>query len=80
MQAKATYQGVLERDDMRLRPFILSRSGFIGMQKFSAIWTGDNRAYYEELPISMNMIMQLGISGVPFTGADIPGFGETPTN
>ncbi len=57
MHAKATYTGVLDRDDGKLRPFILSRSGFIGMQKFSALWTGDNRAYFEELPISMNMII-----------------------
>ena len=80
MHAKATYEGMLKKDNERLRPFILSRSGFMGTQKYAAIWTGDNRAYFNEMPISISMMMQLTISGIHFTGSDVPGFADTPTN
>ncbi|MEM2637455.1 MAG: glycoside hydrolase family 31 protein, partial [Candidatus Korarchaeota archaeon] len=56
------------------RPFILSRSGFAGIQKYAAVWTGDNWSTWEHLRLSIWMISNLGISGVPFVGADIGGF------
>jgi alpha-glucosidase (family GH31 glycosyl hydrolase) len=42
MMAKATYEGLIERDQGELRPFVLSRSVFLGSQKYGAKWTGDN--------------------------------------
>jgi len=54
MMAKATYEGLVERDQGELRPFVLSRSVFIGSQKYGAKWTGDNQASYEELRVSIN--------------------------
>ncbi|PMQ02446.1 MAG: alpha-glucosidase [Dictyoglomus sp. NZ13-RE01] len=56
------------------RPFILTRSGFSGIQRYSAIWTGDNRSLYEHLLMSFPMIMNMGLSGVTFAGADVGGF------
>ena len=41
----ATFDG-FKRARPTKRPFILSRSGFIGTSKYSAIWTGDNVANY----------------------------------
>ncbi|MGI9951679.1 TIM-barrel domain-containing protein [Moorellaceae bacterium AZ2] len=58
------------------RPFILSRSGFSGIQRYAALWTGDNRSHWEHLKISIPMLLNLGLSGMPFTGADIGGFAE----
>jgi alpha-glucosidase len=56
------------------RPFVLSRSGWAGIQKYAAVWTGDNYSTWDHLKLSVEMIMSIGISGIPFVGADIGGF------
>ena len=58
---------------------MLTRSFFLGSQRFGTYWTGDNTAFYEELQGSISMIMQLGNAGHPFGGSDIPGLYGTPT-
>ncbi len=58
-----------------MRPFILSRAGFAGIQKYSAVWTGDNSSWWEHLESEMATLMGLGLSGVSFVGADVGGFG-----
>ncbi|RMH57047.1 MAG: alpha-glucosidase [Candidatus Hydrogenedentota bacterium] len=65
----------LKRARPRTRPFILTRSGFSGVQKFAWVWTGDNRSDWKHLSMSIPMLLNLGLSGVPFVGADIGGFG-----
>ncbi len=64
----------LERFGNGKRGFVLTRAGFAGIQRYSAVWTGDNSSYWEHLAFSIPMILGLGLSGVAFTGADIPGF------
>ncbi len=56
------------------RPFVLTRSGYAGVQKYAAIWTGDNWSSFNQIGLSVRMIMNLGLSGVAFSGADIGGF------
>lgn len=67
----------------RLRPdarsFFLTRSGFAGIQSYAAVWTGDNTASWEHLRMSLPMLCNLGLSGVPFVGADIGGFWDDAT-
>jgi alpha-glucosidase len=58
------------------RPFVLSRAGSAGIQRFAAVWSGDNCSRWEHLAMSIPMLCGLGASGVPFVGADIPGFFE----
>jgi len=41
---RATHEGVLDRDNRERRSFVLTRSFFIGSQKYGAFWTGDNVA------------------------------------
>jgi alpha-glucosidase len=56
------------------RPFILTRAGYAGLQRYSAIWTGDNRAEEDHMLLGVRLMNSLGLSGVPFSGMDIGGF------
>lgn len=56
------------------RPFVLSRAGCAGIQRYSANWLGDNFSRWDHLWMSMPMSMGLGLSGQPFVGADVGGF------
>ncbi len=56
------------------RPFLLSRSGFAGIQRMSSVWTGDSKSRFRHLAGSITQILSLGLSGVSFAGADIGGF------
>lgn len=61
------------------RSFVLTRSGFAGIQRWSAVWTGDNHSLWPHLEMSLPMICNLGLSGVAFSGADIGGFAGNAT-
>lgn len=73
--ARATYEG-LQRLQPETRPFVLSRSGTGGIQRYAAVWTGDNTSRWEYIPLAVAMCLNLSMSGVPFTGVDIGGFWE----
>lgn len=75
---RATYEGV-RRLRPEERPFVLTRAGFAGEQRYTAAWTGDNVASWDHLRLSLPMLLNLGLSGVPFVGSDIGGFIGTPT-
>ncbi|MFP3870032.1 MAG: TIM-barrel domain-containing protein [Syntrophobacteria bacterium] len=62
-----------------LRPFILTRAAFGGAQRVAALWGGDNSSAWEHLAASLPFLMNLGLSGMPFVGVDIGGFGGDAT-
>ena len=74
LEAEATYNA-FKLLNTNQRPFILSRSGTIGLQKWSALWTGDNHSSWEHLRENLYMVVNLNLSGMFFCGADIGGFG-----
>ena len=74
LMAEATRRGLLKASPDR-RTFLLSRSGFTGGQKHSAHWTGDNWSNYHHLHMSIGKTLNLALSGMPFNGGDVPGFG-----
>ncbi|EPB70041.1 glycosyl hydrolase, family 31 [Ancylostoma ceylanicum] len=78
LQHSSTFQGQLDRTGGKDRPFILTRSGFVGTQRTAAIWTGDNTAEWSHLAIAAPMLLSLSVSGVPFVGADVGGFFGNP--
>ncbi len=61
------------------RHFILTRAGFAGIQRYSAVWTGDNVASELHLKIACRMSQNIGLSGVPFVGSDVGGFVGNPS-
>ncbi len=73
LMGKATYEGMKKQLHGK-RPFLLTRAGYAGVQKYGSVWTGDNRSFWEHLQMSLPMVMNLGLSGVPFTGPDVGGF------
>jgi len=73
LEDKATYEGLKESLDNE-RPFVLTRAGFAGVQRYSAVWTGDNRSFWDHIKTAMPMLMNLGMSGVTFCGTDVGGF------
>lgn len=75
--ARASYEGT--REALQKRPFILTRSGYAGLQRYSALWTGDNRAEDDHMLAGVRLLSSLGLSGVPFTGMDIGGFTGNPS-
>ncbi|CRG87399.1 alpha 1,3-glucosidase [Talaromyces islandicus] len=75
----ATFQGMVERKKgEQQRPFILTRSFYAGTQRMGAMWTGDNQAEWGHLAMSIPMVLNQGIAGFPFAGADVGGFFGNP--
>ena len=73
---RASRQGLLLANPQK-RPFILSRSNFLGGHRYAATWTGDNLSSWDQLKLSVPMTLTLGLSGQPFNGPDIGGFCES---
>jgi alpha-glucosidase len=76
--ARATFEGVRKLRPQN-RPFVLTRAGYAGVQRYAAVWTGDNVASWEHLALTIPMLTNLSISGVPFVGADVGGFVGSPS-
>ena len=78
MMAKACSEG-LQKVRSGERSFVLTRSGFAGIQRYSSVWMGDNQSQWEYLEMSLPMLCNMGLSGVAFVGCDIGGFAENAT-
>lgn len=73
MMARSTYEGTRELMNNR-RPFNLTRSAYAGIQRYAAVWTGDNVAYDEHMLLGVRMVSSMGLTGVAFAGYDVGGF------
>ena len=76
--ARATYEGTKKLLNGK-RPFVLTRSGFAGIQRYSAVWTGDNTPTDDHLLLGVRLVNSLGISGVANCGVDVGGFSAEAT-
>ncbi len=77
LMVRATREGIAAANPGR-RPFVLTRSNFLGGQRYAATWTGDNASTWEDLKLSIPMTLNLGLSGQPFNGPDLGGFDGAP--
>ncbi len=75
---RATYEG-LQSIRPNHRNWVFTRSAYAGTQRYASSWTADNRSTWEDLRITPPMLMNLGLSGLAFTGSDIGGFEGEPT-
>jgi len=76
--ARASREGAL-RHQPNQRPFVITRAAYAGTQRHAMLWTGDNASSWEQLADSVQMLMNLGLSGFPFCGGDAGGFLENCT-
>ncbi|CAL1521201.1 glycoside hydrolase family 31 protein [Chitinophaga sp. MM2321] len=74
---RASYEGT--REELKKRPFLLTRAAYAGSQRYSALWTGDNRAEEDHMLLGVRLLNSLGVSGMAFTGMDVGGFTGNPT-
>jgi len=74
-EAMATYDGLMRARPGR-RPFILTRAGYAGIQRYAALWTGDNTTSWDHLKLQLPMLLSLSLSGVTMVGADVCGFAK----
>ena len=64
-----------DRQTVNARPFILSRSGAPGSERFGvAMWSGDIGSNLDLLATHFNAQMHMSFSGIDYYGADIGGF------
>ncbi|WP_338694249.1 glycoside hydrolase family 31 protein [Streptomyces sp. Q6] len=76
--ARACYEGMRELQP-RERPFVFSRSGWVGMQRYGGTWSGDVASGWPGLRASLSLVVGLGLCGVPYSGPDVGGFDGHPS-
>jgi alpha-glucosidase len=76
--SRATYDG-LRRLSPGERAYVLTRASFAGGQRYAATWTGDNTSSWNHLKLSVSMLLNLGLSGFAYSGADVGGFVGAPS-
>lgn len=74
MNADAIYEGQRAADDGK-RVFLLTRSGFAGLQRYStATWSGDIATRWEDMKAQISAGLNFAVSGIPWWTMDIGGF------
>ncbi|MGC0333345.1 alpha-glucosidase [Streptomyces sp. SAI-170] len=76
--AGAGYEALRELSPGR-RPFVFSRSGWAGMQRYGGTWSGDVATGWPGLRASLSLVLGLGLCGVPYSGPDVGGFDGSPS-
>ncbi|MFI7299142.1 TIM-barrel domain-containing protein [Streptomyces sp. NPDC050121] len=76
--ARAAYEGLRELVADQ-RPFVFSRSGWAGLQRYGGTWSGDVATGWPGLRASLSLVMGLGLCGVPYSGPDVGGFDGSPS-
>lgn len=74
MNAEAIYDGQRAVDPDK-RVFLLTRSGFAGIQRYStAVWSGDIGTRWEDMKAQISAGLNFAVAGIPYWTMDIGGF------
>jgi alpha-D-xyloside xylohydrolase len=74
MQSKGVYEGQIKTSPNQ-RVFILTRSAFAGLQRYSAAnWSGDIAARWHDMKAQIPCGLNFSMSGIPYWTMDIGGF------
>lgn len=73
LEARASYEG-LRAARPGERPFLLSRAGYAGLQRYAGVWTGDAPSRWDVLADTLPMLLGLGLSGLVMVGSDVGGY------
>jgi alpha-glucosidase len=76
--ARAAHEG-LRRLVPHERPFLFSRSGWAGLQRYGGTWSGDVATGWPGLRASLALVLGLGLCGIPYSGPDVGGFDGAPS-
>ncbi len=76
--ARAGYEA-LRRLRPEQRPFLFSRSGWAGLQRYGGTWSGDVNTGWPGLRASLALVLGLGLCGMPYSGPDVGGFTGSPS-
>ncbi len=76
--SRATYEG-LRRLAPDERAYVMTRASFAGGQRYAVTWTGDNSSTWNHLKLSVAMLLNLGMSGFGYSGADVGGYIGAPS-
>jgi alpha-glucosidase len=78
LNSRATFEGLrhLKPDE---RAFVMTRASYAGGQRYATTWTGDNNSTWNHLKLSIPMLLNLGLSGFAYSGADVGGFIGAPS-
>jgi alpha-glucosidase len=62
------------------RPYVVTRSGMAGLQRYAQTWSGDNRTDWKTIRYNARQAIGLALSGVSNSGDDVGGFsGPAPS-
>jgi alpha-glucosidase len=78
LQMNAAAHSALRNIQPDTRPWMLTRSGWAGIQRYAWKWTGDTESTWQALKMTISTVLGLGISGIPYSGPDIGGFSGNP--
>ena len=76
---RAAYEGLKQKTPTK-RPWMLTRSGWAGAQKYTWNWTGDIGSSWDTLKLTVSMMIHHSLSGMSYTGADVGGFSSHPSD
>jgi alpha-glucosidase len=78
LNSRATFEGQRQLNPDE-RSLVMTRASYAGGQRYAVTWTGDNSSSWNHLKLSISMLLNLGLSGFAFSGADVGGFIGAPS-